>query len=312
MPEPLELPPCLASWLDALDTYAYPVDFEWLRQHIPTVVSGMDPESTALIVDALQRWGLPQELLDGLKGGDFYSTLRFSEHFRSLAELDLKAYLEVAYWKYSFDPKLVRRKMVDFSIALSRSAKPHVGRTTDLPSSQAITEKLTAWKSGDPLSKSGVEKLARLFTKRGTELRANLSGEGLNIAGPCAVPAFLWPDDFPMVDTVVAGWTNQPDASTFNLPGAQLPRCGHDKFLTVADWCFWADWVKWCREAARELNALVDGLSVAVRENGLQTAYPSVGKVSGFRWNARHVEMAVFADGRSGRFRLMPIRPPNP
>jgi len=98
------------------------------------------------------------------------------------------------------------------------------------------------------------------------------------IAVVATFPAFLRPDQFPMVDTRVAKWVNL-HYKMFNSANPDAPQLIPSEYgnnysatvLTMNDFSFYLRWIHWTRYIAKKLTS-----------------------VTGTSWRSRDVEMAVF------------------
>lgn len=103
------------------------------------------------------------------------------------------------------------------------------------------------------------------------------------VATAATFPAFMCPEQFPMVDTRIAAWSRVNGTRHCLLaapPGAEQ---GVHEWQN--HWRFVQDWINWCRRMAKILCYL-----------------------TGEPWRARDVEMAVFtAQGSKGKISLNPL-----
>jgi len=111
------------------------------------------------------------------------------------------------------------------------------------------------------------------------EIREKLGLSSRVLAVPLTFVAFADPQRFPMIDTHVARWVNSNCAShNVNRKNKLSPFTTLKKYTSLQDNDFpnYLNWVNWCREAAEVLTEL-----------------------TGEKWRARDVEMAVFTAQRN-------------
>jgi len=185
--------------------------------------------------------------------GDRDSTMLFEDYFRANIQ-EVEVWYEVTFWK------LYNQKM--WCDRTTTGLVQRLGAELEVTTRKLIP----ALKSfvNDP-DKHAFSHLRKLFF------------ESSVIATVATFPAFLDPDNFPMVDTRVAKWVNsQLDFHNAKNPNApQLKRSqyspGKDTVLGMTDFGFYIDWINWTRYTASKLSQLTK-----------------------MKWRARDVEMAVF------------------
>ena len=104
-------------------------------------------------------------------------------------------------------------------------------------------------------------------------LRSKLFSEPV-VATAATFPAFICPEEFPMVDTQIARWVRE-NGHLHGYPGEidRVPTAA----IKESHWPFVASWMAWCRTMSAEFS-----------------------RRTGFFWRARDVEMAVFTAQRCG------------
>ena len=220
--------------------------------------------------DALDEYYYPVNLAhfkdaDKYKGwfncdidGDLTSTQEFEARFRAKAKHNLEAWYEVRYWKiYTVVKKEDKR------------SKQLKGWIKKIEGSGVTSEKL--WKlCHDYMGCPSLPSFRRF--RKGLSI-----GSGIAVAA--TYPAFICPDEFPMVDTQVAKWAGRNGIEhkygdldiSKNAPNGRI----EDKH------CSWVQsWIDWCRCTRDKLNKCTDSTK---RD-----------------WTAREVEMAVFTAQRCG------------
>jgi hypothetical protein len=185
-------------------------------------------------------------------------TVDFESYFRRTGTAQLCPWFEVIYWKMFSQGKYRRMLQVNERMAYwnDRSVPPG-----------------NLWKACKAYTDEPCKGTFRGFLKL-----FGFTIEPLAIAA--TFPAFVNPDDFPMVDTRVAKWVIEFGAehNAADPAGAQLrqPEAfarGSTTVLTMLDFDFMLAWTEWCHYTAGKLSKL---------------SQPSV------KWRARDVEMAVF------------------
>ena len=172
-------------------------------------------------------------------------TRAFETRFRQQAPFYLEAWAEVVYWKLYF-----RR-----GIAAERA--------TELLCSGTSPRAL--WSSCNYYIENRDRQAFKTFRK--------LLFKSPVVAVAATFPAFICPDEFPMVDTQIAEWTGKhgPDHAYRGDVNA-VP----DGNIQDWHWPFVESWIEWCRATAGKLS-----------------------QRTGFEWRARDVEMAVWTAQRS-------------
>jgi hypothetical protein len=186
---------------------------------------------------------------DILHRGDRDSTIKFEDHFREKAEKSIAVWCEVVWWKL-----YVRRGAV-----------------------KKIVERLKA---------NDTKKLwdvCHAYINKPTistfdSLRYQIVQQKV-LATAATFPAFMVPEQIPMVDKRIAKWVNKYHRN-FNNGDRNSPQllpfpsgdCG--SVLQMGDFDAMFAWISWCRCMANKLNKKTDQES--------------------FKWRARDVEMAVF------------------
>lgn len=187
--------------------------------------------------------------------GDRASTIDFEDYFRAGSEHSIKPWIEVAFWK------LCGRK---------KRFEARVDSLADHLRDQGVTASELC---------CAVDLFAAKPIKTNLSvLRALLGIKAPVLALALTYPAFVCPDQFPMVDTNTARWVSEnyenhnrsreTQLTPFDI-GRGVVRDSHfDSYL---------NWVHWCRETAKTLTARTH-----------------------MDWRARDVEMAVFTAAREG------------
>ena len=185
--------------------------------------------------------------------GNRDDTMAFEARFRENARRHLEAWYEVVFWKmYSYGDESSARE--DRTIQVIKRTR------RDATTSNALWD----------LCHSYVKEHSE---KRFIEFRSKLFGSGVSIAA--TFPAFLCPEQFPMVDRKVFEWSRRR-GSDHSYKHCQGPDLSIAQLCeNVNDWRFVEAWIEWCRFTARRLSGL-----------------------TGCEWRARDVEMAVFTDQR--------------
>lgn len=187
--------------------------------------------------------------------GDRASTIDFEDYFRASSELSIGPWVEVAFWK------LCGQK---------RRFEARVDQLVDHLREQGVTA-------------SELRGAVDLFIAKPTKVNLSVMRALLGIKAPVLAlaltyPAFVDPDQFPMVDTNTARWVSA-NAETYSKSAAKklTPFDGGRSSLHDNDFDSYLNWVQWCRETAANLTTR-----------------------TGTRWRARDVEMAVFTAAREG------------
>ena len=255
------------SWTRALKEYAYPVDLAKYE----------------LAGDFPLGW-FEQEL----SKGDRTETIAFENRFRGKARNHIEAWYEVIFWKYySFDAFRDEQTSERVGRVADSKAPEIIKLIEDAGASEELVNQ-TAQFFG--YNRQGTEEVIEITPAR---LLDNCWGFIENpslqsfqafrdilfktdvIATAATFPAFLKPDDFPMVDRQVARWARENGAvhDYAGCGGPTLvtrPDLG-ERVLTDRDWDFVQSWIEWCRFTAQRLTDL-----------------------TGCHWRARDAEMAVY------------------
>ena len=191
--------------------------------------------------------------------GDPFQTMGFETRFREQARHHLRAWGEVVFWKL-------------YSIPPARD-----GVTQRVLGSGVLPAELWS-KCMDYVISPNIESF-RAF-------RSMLFGGG--VATAATFPAFIRPDQFPMVDTQITRWAHaNSDAHGYSMVGGPnlecVPELQPGAVLDEDHWRFVESWIAWCRFTAWKLS-----------------------RRTGCVWRARDVEMAVFSAQREG-FPLEPV-----
>ena len=188
--------------------------------------------------------------------GNLTNTKAFEARFREHGPHSLKAWAEVTFWKL-------------YTFGLSR----------DKTTRQVLASDVTP---GDLW-----QRCANYIEKRSPQsfrdFRATLFQEPV-VATAATFPAFICPDEFPMVDKHVTEWarTEGKNHSYSAIGGPSfswVPELGKGVLLE-SHWPFVESWIEWCQFTASRLYEL-----------------------TGSYWRARDVEMAVFTAQGSQRYR---------
>ena len=187
--------------------------------------------------------------------GDRASTIDFEDYFRASSEHAIEPYVEVAFWKLCGQKKRFEARVNDLVDHL--------------------------W--GQGVTASELRCAVDLFVAKPTKTNLSVMRALLDIKTPVLAlaltyPAFVRPDQFPMVDTNTARWVSA-NAEIHSKSAAKklTPFEGGRSPLQDNDFANYLNWVHWCRETAVILTDRTD-----------------------IQWRARDVEMAVFAAARQG------------
>lgn len=187
--------------------------------------------------------------------GDRDSTIQFENYFRTNVD-KTESWFEVIFWKLYSQPRIRNEKTEDIirQMKFNPEIKP----------AQLLDRANTFMKTGSRPDFDAFRQLFRFRTKV--------------IAIVATFPAFLRPDQYPMVDTRVAKWVNmhyqkfnaaQPDAPQL-IPSQYGNNCS-STVLTMDDFPFYLQWILWTRYMGEKLTS-----------------------ATGSVWRPRDVEMAVF------------------
>lgn len=197
--------------------------------------------------------------------GDKDSTRQFQDYFREHASSEIEVYFEVMYWKM-------------FSvIAWKAEASENLQRMIHNMVNSKVEPKLLFSKIKHFTENVTPDNLKNFRNLLG--MKPHVEEEGtLSLAS--VFPAFINPNDFPIVDICVAYWVN------FNLNKQNVGRISERALVpfnlvyrgkptrSILDNEFesYRHWILWCQDTAKKLT-----------------------KKTGNHWGARDVEMAVYA-----------------
>lgn len=185
--------------------------------------------------------------------GDRTRTIEFEERFRRLAPDHLEVWYEAVFWKLYTTKQFRQKTTQDVILRL----------TDDRDAAKRLWETCSNYMDAPSPERRKFEKF-----------RQNLFGSGVAIAA--TFPAFMRPEQFPMVDTHIAAWSQ-----TNGIEHGLLPTpYGAEKRVHERHWDFVEAWIKWCRHTAAILT-----------------------QQTGKHWRTRDVEMAVFTAQRSQKSR---------
>ena len=213
--------------------------------------------------NALAQYGYPANLTEfvdrqqyagwfktNIDTGDRDQTIQFEHSFRQNAPLHLEAWFEVVFWKL-------------FS--------SHWAKTGDI-----IKRVQTNGVSANDLWTACCKFTAGPSRQRFQEFQSLLVSSD-NIAVCATFPAFIAPDQFPMVDRLIAKWVldnyERHNQSSQGCPVLRPPQSFDPKkgALAIRHYAFMESWTLWCRAKAKELTELtpqqwrprdVEGLSL--------------------------------------------------
>ena len=232
------------TWEEALRAFCYPV----------------------ALTDFEDAHQYPNWFEEDVPHGDLCETKMFEDRFRRLARYELTAWYEVVYWKmYRMDFEDRRTGM----IVRDQTTRQVINRIGGNRTAELLRAKCDQYMRSESL-KSFIDFQKML-----------VSGSGVAIAA--TFPAFLDPQNFPIVDKHVATW------AACNGQQHSYAKCGGPDLFTyqgsiagktieIDHWRFVESWYAWCRFTAKKLSEL-----------------------SNRRWRARDVEMAVFTVQRNRR-----------
>jgi hypothetical protein len=198
-----------------------------------------------------------------LSEGNREETMRFEERFRQYGRERIEVWYEVVFWKMYSQPHLRNHNTHGIIANL------HDATATQLWENCQQYIQNSNWDTFDTF-----RQIFNLTT--------------LAIATVATFPAFMNPEDYPMVDRQVAHWVHQhlDDHNVADPNGHQLVTPHHPNGgLTMADFDFYKSWILWCRYTAHKLSNLTR-----------------------MAWRARDVEMAVFTAQRDD-INLAPLPP---
>ena len=260
------------SWTRALKEYAYPVDLAKYE----------------LAGDFPLGW-FEQEL----SKGDRTETIAFENRFRGKAQNHIEAWYEVIFWKYySFDPFRDEQTSERVGHVTASKAPEIIKLIEDAGTSEELVNQAAQFFG---YNRQGTEEVIEITPARlwdnCWDFIENPSLQSFQafrdilfktdvIATAATFPAFLKPDEFPMVDRQVARWARANGTAhgyaDFGSPTLVTRPTLGDGVLRDRDWDFVQSWIEWCRFTAERLTNL-----------------------TGSHWRARDVEMAVFTAQRN-------------
>jgi hypothetical protein len=187
--------------------------------------------------------------------GNRDSTILFENYFR-MSATKIEPWFEVVFWKLYSQPRISDQKTDDIirQLKMVREIEP-----------AQLLEKANNFMNSE--AREDFDAFRQLF-----RFKSNV------IAVVATFPAFLHPDQFPMVDTRVAKWVNI-HYKMFNSANPDAPQLVPSEYgynhsatvLTMNDFSFYIRWIYWTRYVAKKLSAVTDT-----------------------PWRSRDVEMAVF------------------
>ena len=178
-----------------------------------------------------------------LDPGNRCQTMDLEARFRARAPSHLEAWAEVVYWKLYFRRGSARKKAME---VLCSGASPRA-----------------LWSCCNDYIETRDRKTFSAFRKQ-------LFGTPV-VATAATFPAFICPDEFPMVDTQIAAWLRGNGRDHRFPDGVQIPEGN----IGERHWSFVEAWRRWCQSMAHQLRQRTE-----------------------FAWRARDVEMAVFSAQR--------------
>lgn len=190
--------------------------------------------------------------------GDRASTIDFENFFRENAQRSIEVYFEAVFWKLYSQPN----------------------------NRQKGTDRIVNYMIREKIDSESVYNAVRHFVDvpsiRNLQIIRDLMGIKTDVlAVPLTFPAFLNPENYPMVDNVVAKWVNANFTEHNKNRRAKLtPFALGYTSLRDNDFRNYLNWVGWCNEVSSVLTDKTGG-----------------------RWRARDVEMAVFT-ARRNNFKL--------
>ncbi len=186
--------------------------------------------------------------------GDRACTMEFEDRFRKLAPDYLEAWYEVVFWKLSFDLRVANEHTPTAISNIERSG-------------------LTASDLLDLCHKY----IGNSSTGSFKDFRKHLFGSG--VATAATFPAFIDPENFPMVDIHIERWAKENSRKhIYKLRHGNIVLPTSSSVNNIDR--FVIPWYKWCRITADLLSQRTD-----------------------CHWRARDVEMAVFTAQRSQKNR---------
>jgi hypothetical protein len=218
-------------------------------------------------ITALSRYSYPVRLSDYKRAdefpgfftrdipGDRASTIEFEDYFRATSPHGVEPYIEVAFWKLCGKKKRFEARVNDLADHLR----------------------------GQGVTAAELRCAVDLFVAKPTRVHLSVMRALLGVKAPVLAlaltyPAFVDPDQFPMVDTNTARWVCENAEMCSRSAAKKLTRFeGGRSSVQDNDFENYLNWVYWCRETAEILTARTDT-----------------------PWRARDVEMAVFTAAREG------------
>ncbi len=181
--------------------------------------------------------------------GDRAGTANFEARFRKEGKNHLEAWYEVVFWKmYS-----------------------QKGRRDDR--TNKIINRVVEKKTKAPELWEACALFVKEFSKKPFETFQTLLIRSKAMPVVATFPAFMNPDDFPMVDSRIVRWVDRfLDASSGSRTFPPLIRLTRNAgTIYTHQWDFYENWVSWCRRYAKALA-----------------------EETNCHWRARDVEMAAF------------------
>ena len=174
-----------------------------------------------------------------LPNGNLAKTTAFEDRFRRLAPHHLEAWYEVVYWKNYSQPR-----------SRNRTTQGIINEVEKAGITANVLWVLCGWymASNNPLGLSDHEMFSVFW-------KMLIKGDG--VATAATFPAFIDPDNFPMVDIWIARWAKANGSrysyAQFGGPDLVTHAGLGDHLLTDKDW-YCATWIDWCRFTAKILT----------------------------------------------------------
>lgn len=227
----------LKNWLIALNSYVYPVTLNEYRN------------SENYSRHFKQR-------IDG----DRNSTMKFEKYFRDKAQIEIEVYFEVIFWKlYS----LISSKL-DFAEQIANNVDRMIGNMNENKPSEVFSKIMEFNNNPTLINFQNFRHLLGMKRLNGSLVVAS------------TFPAFLEPDEYPMLDSRVISWVNSNYPKHNESRDNQLTRFNSTSPMD-GDFQNYMNWVRWCRESAKYLS-----------------------EKTNIEWRARDVEMAVYSANVNG------------
>jgi len=218
--------------------------------------------------DALCRASAPWFNLN-LDCGTRAETMDFEERFRTFGREAVEVWFEVIFWKLASTRRLGESR------------------------AERMIENLRVIKASAPRMWSACAGFVASRSRKsfvGLQEELFIVAKGIPVAA--TFPAFMCPEQFPMIDRWIAKWvmrSREAHLAEAESSGLVAPSesfiAGRKTTLTVSgDWDFYQGWIEWSRAAANLLR-----------------------RQTGFDWRARDVEMAAFENERSSSPLLPPV-----